>query len=282
MFFTLFPPITIEGSIEKKPVITGLETLQKISINAEKVSVDLNIEGSIQKYDIILFNNNFTDVHKRIDPDDNFPLELMPLITIEFFEEIAKFLGGYTLIYIEPPKTGFFEFYRGDRYPISVRGSGKQLYATTAELRPLRKDYIIALQGLLSIDFEEQLENSLATFVENILKPMSETMTDVLSSDEALENEESIVDIIGGDFKRLISRTQELISIVNYNMEQTAERHKAFLRLTLPLMLKQALLENFSDYLEFKFDPNCIKLNVIKRKTIQAKDLMDIIIQTLK
>ena len=262
--------------------IPGLEALKSVHISAEKVSCVIDLNGNSKTFDVINFNNPLPDVNHRLDPDDDFPLELMPLVTIELLEELAQKIGGYTLIFSEPPKAGYFEFYRGDLYPISIRGSDKQLYASTAELRPLRKDYFVALNSLLEIDFESQLETSLATFSENVLKPMSETMSEVFSLDKELDSNDSIVNIIGGDFKRLIARTDELITIVNYNKQQTAERNKAFLRLTLPLMLKQALLENFTEYLQFESQESELKLKIVKRKSLSIEDLWDIIYRSFK
>ncbi|MFX1516327.1 MAG: hypothetical protein ACFFC6_08460 [Promethearchaeota archaeon] len=283
MYFTLFPPISIEGTtIEKTIEISGLEALKTIHFSTEKVTCLMEVDGVEKTYDVIKFNDPVPDVNHRLEPDDNFPLELMPLVTIEFLEEIAQKIEGYTLIFSEPPKAGYFEFYRGDLYPISIRGSDKQLYALTAELKPLRKDYFVALNTLLEIDFESQLETSLATFSENVLKPMSETMSEVFSLDRELDSDESIVNIIGSDFKRLISRTDELITIVNYNMDQTAERNKAFLRLTLPLMLKQALIENFTDYFQFESENLELELKILKRKSLTIEDLWEIISKSFK
>ena len=283
MYFTLFPPISIEGTTTEKTIdISGLEALKTIRLSTDKVSCVIEVDGVEKTFDVIKFNDPVPDVNYRIVPDADFPLELMSLLTIEFLEEIAQKIGGYTLIFSDPPKAGYLEFYRGDLYPISIRGSDKQLYALTAELRPLRKDYFVALNTLLEIDFEAQLENSLATFSENVLKPMSETMSEVFSLDKELDSEESIVNIIGSDFKRLISRTDELITIVNYNMDQTAERNKAFLRLTLPLMLKQALLENFSEYFQIESENLELELKILKRKSVAIEDLWDIIYKSFK
>jgi hypothetical protein len=283
LYFTLFPPISVEGeTIEKTINISGLEALKSVHLSTEKVSCVIEVDGNEKTFDVIKFNDPVPDVNHRLEPDAEFPLELMPLVTIEFLEEIAQKIKGYTLISSEPPKAGYLEFYRGDLYPISVRGSDKELYALTAELRPLRRDYFIALNTLLEIDFESQLETSLATFSENVLKPMSETMSEVFSLDEKLDSEKSIVNIIGSDFKRLISRTDELITIVNYNMDQTAERNKAFLRLTLPLMLKQALLENFIEYFQFEFENLELELKILKRKSLMIEDLWDIIYKSFK
>lgn len=283
MYFTLFPPISIEGSaIEKTLDIPGLESLKSIKISAEKVRCVLETDGKSQTIDVISFNDPSPDVHHRIELDDSFPLELMPLVTIELLEDIAQKIGGYALISSEPPETGYLDFYRGDLYPISVRGSEKQLYALTAELQPLRKDYFVALSSLLEIDFESQLETSLATFSENVLKPMSATMEEVFSLDKTLDTDDSVVNVIGGDFKRLVSRTDELISIVNYQMDQTAERNKAFLRLTLPLMLKQALLENFTEYIQFDHQESEIKLKITKRKSIPIEDLGVVIVKSFR
>ncbi len=282
MYFTLFPPINIVGSAGKTIDIPGLETLKSLSLSDGKLRTVLEINGERKTFEIISFNDPSPDVHNRVEPDDDFPLELMPLLTIEFFEEIAKLIEGYTIISTDPLEAGYLEVLRGDRYPISIRGAEKQLYPTTAELRPLRKDYIVALKGLIQVDFEEHLGNALATFIDNVLQPMSETMKQVYSLDNELENEESTVNIIGGDFKRLISRTQELITIVNYNMAQTSERNKAFLRLTLPLMLKQALLENFSDFFEFEVGINSLKLLVKNRKSLNAEDLINLAYQSFR
>jgi hypothetical protein len=283
LYFTLFPPISVEGATTEKTIdISGLEALKSVHLSTEKVSCVIDVDGNEKTFDVIKFNDPVPDVNHRIGPDDDSPLELMPLITIEFLEELAQKIGGYVLIFSEPPKAGYFEFFRGDLYPISVRGSDKQLYALTAELRPLRKDYFVALNTLLEIDFESQLETSLATFSDNVLKPMSETMSEVFSLERESDSDESIVNIIGGDFKRLISRTDELITIVNYNMDQTAERNKAFLRLTLPLMLKQALLENFTDYLQFEYEDLEIELKIVKRKSLTIDDLWDIIFKSFK
>jgi hypothetical protein len=282
VYFTLFPPINIVGSAGKTFDIPGLETLKSVSLSDGKLRAVLEIDGERKTFEIISFDDPSQDVHNRVEPDDDFPLELMPLLTIEFFEEIAKLIEGYTIISTDPPETGYLEVLRGDRYPISIRGADKHLYPTTAELRSLRKDYIVALKGLLQVDFEEHLGNALATFIDNVLQPMSETMEQVYSLDNELENEESIVNIIGGDFKRLISRTRELITIVNYNMEQTSERNKAFLRLTLPLMLKQALLENFTEYFEIEIGVNSLKLSIKKRKTLNAEDLIEIVQQSFR
>jgi hypothetical protein len=283
LYFTLFPPISIEGAATEKTIdIPGLEALKSIQVSKEKVSCVLDIDGNPRTMDIISFNNPVQDVNYRIEPDDNFPLETMPLVTIELLEELAQMIGGYTLIFSEPPESGYFEFYRGDLYPLSIRGADKLLYALTAELRPLRKDYFVALNSLLEIDFEAQLETSLATFSENVLKPMSATMNEVFTLDKDLDSEESIVNIIGSDFKRLISRTDELITIVNYHMDQTAERNKAFLRLTLPLMLKQALLDNFTEYLQFKAQESVIKLEIVKRKTVPVENLLDLIMKSFR
>ena len=232
---------------------------------------------------MISFNKPSTDVNTRIEPQNDLPLELMPLVTIEFLEELAQMVNGYCLISNKFPDTGYLEYFRGDIYPISVRGSSKELYAQTAELHPLRKDYFIALNSLLQIDFEEQLENSLATFVDNVLRPMSATFEKAVSLDENVEyGDNSIIQEFGSDFKKLLSRTKDLISIVNYNMDQTAERNKAFLRLTLPLMLKQALLENFTDYITVETEFNSIKLKINKRKSISAEDLAALALKFLK
>lgn len=283
MYFTLFPPVRIEGSAQKALNLPGLETLKYIQVSPTKISILIDIEGNTETFDVIRFNEPSSDINKRIEPTDNLPLELMPLVTIEFFETLAEVISGYCLISKKLPEAGYLDFFRGDIYPISVRGSSKELYALTAELHALRKDYFVALNSLLQIDFEEQLENSLATFVDNILRPMSKTLDEVTSLDETYDSDtNSIIKILGSDFKKLVSRTEELISIVNYNMDQTAERNKAFLRLTLPLMLKQALLENFADYISFEINTNSIQLNVLKRKTIPANMLMDLAFKFLK
>lgn len=283
MYFTLFPPISIEGSAQKTLNIPGLEELKSIHVTPEKISVSIEKDENPRTIEVISFNKPSTDVNTRIEPQDDLPLELMPLVTIEFLEELAQIVSGYCLITNESPKAGYLEYFRGDIYPISVRGSSKELYAQTAELHPLRKDYFVALNSLLQIDFEEQLENSLATFVDNVLRPMSATLDEVITLDENVDcDDNSIIQVIGSDFKRLVSRTEELISIVNYNMDQTAERNKAFLRLTLPLMLKQALLENFSDYISFETELNSIKLKIKKRKSISAEDLAELALKYLK
>lgn len=279
----MFPPVNIEGSAQKALNLPGLETLKSIQVSSTKISILIDIEGNTETFDVIKFNEPSSDINKRIEPTDNLPLELMPLVTIEFFETLAEVISGYCLISSKLPKAGYLDFFRGEIYPISVRGSSKELYALTAELHPLRKDYFVALNSLLQIDFEEQLENSLATFVDNILRPMSKTLDEVTIRNETTDNDtNSIIKIIGSDFKKLISRTEELISIVNYNMDQTAERNKAFLRLTLPLMLKQALLENFADYISFEISTNSIQLNILKRKTIPANILLDLALKFLK
>ncbi|MFX1248957.1 MAG: hypothetical protein ACFFBQ_16330 [Promethearchaeota archaeon] len=283
MYFTLFPPISIEGAaIEKSLDIPGFEALKTIHVSSEKVSCIIETDGNIKTFDVISFNKPFPDVNFRTQPDDDFPLELMPLVTIELLEEFAQKIGGYTLISSDPPKSGYLEFYRGNLYPISIRGSDKQLYALTAELRQLRKDYFVALNSLLEIDFESQLETALASFSENVLKPMSDTMSEVLNLNSGLNSDESIVNIIGGDFKRLIARTDDLITIVNYHKEQTAERNKAFLRLTLPLMLKQALFENFSKYFQIECEDSKIELEIIKRKTLSTEELWDLIFKSFR
>jgi hypothetical protein len=164
-------------------------------------------------------------------------------------------------------------------YPISIRRADKNLYATTAELRPLRKDYFVALGNFLQVDFEEQLETSLATFVENVLHPMTATMKEVFSRQVEKANDESVVKVIKDDFESLITRTEELISIVDYNMEQTAERNKAFLRLSLPVMLKQAILDNLENCVEIIKEPNTIQLKIKDRKTISSDSLADTILR---
>ena len=279
MYFQLFPPVSIEGSLEKNLELSGLEALKKIRITPEKISCTLNNNGELKEVDVVVFNFPFPDIHKRIEPDDDFPLELMPLITIEFLEAIAQHLKGYNLISQDIPKAGYLQFYLGDIYPISVRGSTKEIYPATAELRTLRKDYFVALNTHLAIDFEEQLENSLSTFTENVLRPMSAAMTEVFELDKDLCEDGSIIQVLSRDFEKLVSRTDELISIVSYNMDQTAERNKSFLRLTLPLMLKQALLENYKEYIRFKPQTNEVKLEIIKRETLAADQLLKIIMK---
>ncbi|MFW9778419.1 MAG: hypothetical protein ACFFE8_06145 [Candidatus Heimdallarchaeota archaeon] len=276
MFLTLFPPIKIDGTKELELSIEGLETLKQVHVTPEKITVLMEKEGTARHYDILTFNNPIKDVHKRIDPgegQEEFPLELMPLITIEFLEMLALKIGGYTLISNDPPEVGFGEFWRGDRYPISIRGSRRELYPNVAELKPMRRDYIVALEGLLNIDFEEQLENSLATFIDNVLKPMTDTMNGLFDRRRDLDSDEAVINIIGSDFKRLITRTEELISIVNYNMNQTSERNKAFLRLTLPLMAKQALIENYEEYFDLEKHENLTRVHIKKRKSLTAEEM---------
>ena len=284
MFFTLFPPITIDGTEELGLSVPGLETLKQIRVSSEKVTVLLEEDGQSQEHDIITFNTPTLDVHRRIDPEETeeeFPLELMPLVTIEFLEMLALKIEGYTLISDQPPEVGFGEFWRGDRYPISIRGSTRELYPNVAELRPMRRDYIVALESLLNIDFENQLENSLATFIDNVLKPMSDTMNDLFERRRDLDSDESVINIIGSDFKRLITRTEDLISIVDVTRSQTSERNKAYLRLTLPLMAKQALVENFEEYFELEQQENSIKIHISKRRSVSAKDFAKMVKEML-
>ena len=273
----LFPPISIKGTSENELNLTGVESLKSFRVTPEKISFTLEVAGEMQTIDVIMFNSPTTDVNFRREPDDDYPLELMPMATIEFLEALAQHIEGYTLLTEEVSETGYLDLYRGDLYPISVRGSDKNLYATTAELRPLRKDYFVALNNFLEIDFEEQLETSLATFVENVLQPMSSTMEKVFEqyAEQGFEND--VVNVMKDDFHSLIVRTEELISIVNYNMDQTAERNKAFLRLSLPVMLKQAIFDNFSDYIEIVKEPNAIRLVIKNRRIIDAEDLANVI-----
>ncbi len=278
MYFMLFPPITIKGTTEKELNLTGIESLKSFRITPEKISFTLEEAGEMQTIDIIKFNSPMTDVNFRRQPDENFPLELMPMATIEFLEDFAQLIKGYTLLTEDVPGTGYLELYRGDLYPISVRGADKNLYATTAELRPLRKDYFVALNNFLEIDFESQLETSLATFVENVLQPMSSTMEKVFDQYAEQGSENEIVNVMKDDFHSLIVRTEELISIVNYNMDQTAERNKAFLRLSLPVMLKQAIFDNLSDYVELVKEPNSMRISIKNRRIIDADDLAKLII----
>ncbi len=277
MHFMLYPPISVQGTITRELNLPGIETLKSFSVTPEKISFTITQNGSQQTVDVIAFNSPVTDVNIRVSPDDDYPLELMPMATVEFFEGLAQLIGGYTLITEAVPETGYLELFRGDVYPISIRRADKNLYATTAELRPLRKDYFVALNNFLQIDFEEQLETSLATFVENVLNPMTTTMKEVFELEESKECEDSVVTVIKDDFHSLISRTEELISIVDYNMEQTAERNKAFLRLSLPVMLKQAILDNIAAYVKFSTKANSISLSIEDRKEIEAETLADLI-----
>jgi hypothetical protein len=273
----LYPPISVQGTITRELNQPGIETLKSFSVTPEKISFTITQNSSQQTVDVITFNSPVADVNFRVSPDDDYPLELMPMATVEFFEGLAQLIGGYTLITEAVPEAGYLELFRGDVYPISIRRADKNLYATTAELRPLRKDYFVALNNFLQIDFEEQLETSLATFVENVLNPMTTTMKEVFELEESKECEDSVVTVIKDDFHSLISRTEELISIVDYNMEQTAERNKAFLRLSLPVMLKQAILDNIADYVKFSTKANSISLSIEDRKEIEAETLADLI-----
>ena len=277
MHFMLFPPISVNGTVEKELTLTGVESLKSFRVTPEKISFTLEAAGEMQTIDVITFNSPSKDINFRREPDDDFPLELMPMATIEFLEAFAQQIKGYTLLSEEVPETGYLELFRGDLYPISVRGSDKNLYATTAEIRPLRKDYFVALNNFLEIDFEEQLETSLATFVENVLEPMSSTMAKVFSQTAEQGREDDVVNVMKDDFQSLIVRTEELISIVNYNMDQTAERNKAFLRLSLPVMLKQAIFDNFSDYVELVKEPGSMKIIIKNRKVIAAEDIANVI-----
>ncbi len=273
----LYPPVSIKGAVERELNLPGIESLKSLRISPEKISFTIGTGDSAQTYDTITFNSPTTDVNFRIQPTDTYPLELMPIATVEFLEALAHLIDGYTLITDNAPKTGYLEIYRGDLYPISIRRADKDLYATTAELRPLRKDYFIALNNFLQIDFEEQLENSLATFVDNVLQPMAITMKQVFDLTGNKDNDNTVVSVIKDDFQSLISRTQELISVVDYNMDQTAERNKAFLRLSLPVMLKQAILDNLEDYIDIIRESNTIQLKIKKRIEITAESLADLI-----
>ena len=277
MHFMLYPPISVQGTITRELNLPGIETLKSFSVTPEKISFTINHNDSLKTIDVITFNSPVTDVNFRISPDDDYPLELMPMATVEFLEGFAQLIEGYTLITEDVPETGYLELFRGDVYPISIRRADKNLYATTAELRPLRKDYFVALNNFLQIDFEAQLETSLATFVENVLHPMTTTMKEVFALEENKECEDSVVTVIKDDFHSLISRTEELISIVDYNMEQTAERNKAFLRLSLPVMLKQAILDNINEFVQFSRKANAISLSINKRTEIEAEALADLI-----
>ncbi len=273
----LYPPVSIQGAVERELNLHGIESLKSVCISPEKISFTIGTDDSVQTFDIITFNSPTTDVNFRIQPTDTYPLELMPIATVEFLEALAQLIDGYTLIIDKAPKTGYLEIYRGDLYPISIRRADKDLYATTAELRPLRKDYFIALNNFLQIDFEEQLENSLATFVDNVLQPMATTMKQVFDLTGNKDNDDTIVSVIKDDFQSLITRTQELISVVDYNMDQTAERNTAFLRLSLPVMLKQAILDNLEDYIDIIRESNTIQLKIKRRIKITAETLADLI-----
>ncbi|MHA2388962.1 MAG: hypothetical protein ACXACW_09590, partial [Candidatus Hodarchaeales archaeon] len=205
MHFMLYPPISVQGTITRELNQPGIETLKSFSVTPEKISFTITQNGSQQTVDVITFNSPVADVNFRVSPDDDYPLELMPMATVEFFEGLAQLIGGYTLITEAAPETGYLELFRGDVYPISIRRADKNLYATTAELRPLRKDYFVALNNFLQIDFEEQLETSLATFVENVLNPMTTTMKEVFELEESKECEDSVVTVIKDDFHSLIS-----------------------------------------------------------------------------
>ncbi len=62
-------------------------------------------------------------------------------------------------------------------------------------------------------------------------------------------------------------------------MDQTAERNKAFLRLSLPVMLKQAILDNLENCVEIIKEPNSIQLKIKDRKSISSDSLADLILR---
>jgi len=86
MHFMLFPPTTIKGTAEKELNLTGVESLKSFRVTPEKISFTLEEAGEMQTIDVITFNTPVTDVNFRRGPDDDFPLELMPMATIEFLE----------------------------------------------------------------------------------------------------------------------------------------------------------------------------------------------------
>ena len=273
----LFPPFSVQGTVERELNLTGIESLKAMHISPKKITFTVSSGSSTQIIEAITFNSPITDVNFRMQPTDTYPLELMPIATVEFLEGLSQLINGYALILDKAPETGYLEVYRGDLYPISIRRADKDLYATTAELRPLRKDYFIALNNFLTVDFEEQLENSLATFMENVLQPMTITMQEVFNLSKSKDENDAVVSVIKEDFQSLITRTQELISVVDYNMDQTAERNKAFLRLSLPVMLKQAILDNLVDFVDIIRESNTVQLKVKNRVEITAEALADLI-----
>ena len=82
MHFMLYPPISVQGTTTRELNLPGIETLKSFSVTPEKVSFTINSDDSQQTVDIITFNSPVKDVNIRISPDDNNPLELMPMATV--------------------------------------------------------------------------------------------------------------------------------------------------------------------------------------------------------
>ena len=263
MYFSFIPPIKVVGSVKDKLNIPGLDIVKEIQITPNEVTIYVDHDYQTKALEIFTFKTVVPEAFRWIDPND-LPIELIPMASVEIIEDIAKLIGGFALLYDDLPKSGYLEFFRGDMYPLSIRRPDKSSYSATVQLKRMPKGYFTSMDSALRQNIEEQLEYTLKTFLVNVIYPFEHKFT------------KSEINTIEADMKKFVSRTRDLITIINSSFPLIEERQKAFLRLALPIMLKQTLIDGFSDYFSFENTPFEHKLSINKHKEIKAEDILRI------
>ena len=87
----LFPPISVQGTVERELNLPGIESLKSMHISPKKITFTVSSGTSTKIIETVTFNSPITDINFRIQPTDTYPLELMPIATVEFLEALSQF-----------------------------------------------------------------------------------------------------------------------------------------------------------------------------------------------
>lgn len=282
--FSSIPPIDISVEMLVQATEDVKDILESVRVNSEGIFVIFSDElvenKSIDKECVLVKWNVLPNVHQLKGPE-NFPLESLPLCSVDVLELMATKLN-LDIILMKDPKIGnYFDFYVGHKLPFAVRKSNKSIYKHIYRLEEVSGQLLSSIMSY-SEDYDEFINNAIKTFKGNILEPTLKTISDlpIYKEDNDKWKTESIP-IVYEDLARIGTQTDWLIQILESQVENIRERYRALMRIVLPVIQRRGMMNRLKKYVDFRITTKGMNLKVTHKKYIKGENIGNVIIEHL-
>ncbi len=271
--FSFIPPLKIVGEYEDSIQSDVAESI-KVAPHELRVTIPNFISEKHQCENTFrVFSLNEDHIHDNIDPE-TLPYEIMPLSSVEMFENIALKTNSYVIMHRrDRPTEGYLRLYLGEYLPFAVRSATKTLYERVYELLPVSGQLFASLENG-GTPYEEHIENTLVTFRNHVLEPAK------ISVEEALEfgtADLQRTEVLRGTVMKALDRASDLISIVLAQTVAINERSRGFTRIVLPFLHSYTLRSVLAEYMELSRSTGRVSLRIHQEKEVPAKAIFEVV-----
>ncbi len=270
MYFATIPFFRIEGN---GTVSVDNELIKEIQVSSDGVSVKVNpeeisdttVEETFDSYEVLKFNDTREFLHYQVELDD-IVTDLAYFASLDFLQSICHEHEIIGVLFAQAPSGNpYIAMSLGNWYPFSIKRPEGPVYPELVILGRFSTNYFVKIQQFVGDDLTEQFENTIATFRDNVLRPLEKQA-------QATENEMRIV----------VQQAKNLTTILGEYLHDLDDRYRHLMDMITPVILKESLVKELEEHVTFYYHENNLAANPRTTLTIEAQKVAEFIKKTVE